>query len=120
MTMRRLWPLLAIALISGCGSVRTVGSDTHASAKALQLSRTYCTEIPRIYSGVAYNFCALNGAPATSYQRSADPSPPAPDAPQGLYWPLFDGLLSAATDTLMLPYTVYRQQRDGNIELIHD
>lgn len=120
MTMFRFLPLFAAALLAGCGSVRTVDSDAHESVNELKLGRTYCTEIPRIYSGVAYNFCALNGAPATSYQHSADPSPPAPDVPQGLYWPLFDGLLSAATDTLMLPYTVYRQQRDGNIELIHD
>ncbi|MFR0691518.1 YceK/YidQ family lipoprotein [Enterobacterales bacterium AE_CKDN230030158-1A_HGKHYDSX7] len=120
MTMYRFWPLLAAALLAGCGSVRTVDSDAQASVKELKLGNTYCTEIPRIYSGVAYNFCALHGDPGGSYQHSAGLTPPPPDSPQGLYWPLFDGVLSAATDTLMLPYTVYRQQRDGSIELTHD
>ena len=112
--------LIVTAGVSGCGSVRTLDSEAHESVSDLKLGRTYCTEIPRIYSGVAYNFCALHGNPGGSYQRSAGLSPPLPDSPQGLYWPLFDGLLSAATDTLVLPYTIYRQQRDGSIELTHD
>ncbi|MDR2960464.1 MAG: YceK/YidQ family lipoprotein [Stenotrophomonas sp.] len=120
MLSRLLAVLIVSAAVSGCGSVRTLDSEAHESVRDLKLGRTYCTEIPRIYSGVAYNFCALHGDPGGSYQRSAGLSPPLPDAPQGLYWPLFDGLLSAATDTLALPYTIYRQQRDGSIELTHD
>lgn len=120
MTMHHFWPLLAVALLGGCGTARTLDSDAHASVKELRLSGTYCTEIPRIYSGVAYNFCALNGNPGGGYQHDAGLSPPAPDAPQAIYWPLFDGVLSAATDTLFLPYTLYRQHRDGSIELRRD
>ncbi|MCE4071125.1 YceK/YidQ family lipoprotein [Pseudomonas nitroreducens] len=120
MLTRLFTTLILTTAIAGCGSVRTLDSDAHESVKELKLGRTYCTEIPRIYSGVAYNFCALHGDPGGSYQRSAGLSPPLPDAPLGLYWPLFDGVLSAATDTLALPYTVYRQQRDGNIELTRD
>lgn len=120
MLSRLFAALIVVAGVTGCGSVRTLDSEAHESVSDLKLGRTYCTEIPRIYSGVAYNFCALHGDPGGRYQRSAGLSPPLPDAPLGLYWPLFDGVLSAATDTLVLPYTIYRQQRDGSIELTHD
>lgn len=88
MLRRLLAVLLVTAGVTGCGSVRTLDSDAHESVSDLKLGRTYCTEIPRIYSGVAYNFCALHGDPGGRYQRSAGLSPPLPDSPQGLYWPL--------------------------------
>lgn len=82
--LRRLFAVLIVtAGVSGCGSVRTLDSEAHESVSDLKLGRTYCTELPRIYSGVAYNFCALHGDPGGSYQRSAGLSPPLPDSPRG-------------------------------------
>nr|WP_052355414.1 YceK/YidQ family lipoprotein [Pseudomonas knackmussii] len=102
-----------------CGSVQTLNSESSADVGELHLKGTYCTRIPRIYSGVAYNFCALYGDPGGAYQHDAAVSPPPPASPQGIYWPFLDGLLSGVTDTLALPYTIYRQNRDGSIELTH-
>ncbi|WP_440468929.1 YceK/YidQ family lipoprotein [Pseudomonas sp. YH-1] len=34
--------------------------------------------------------------------------------------PIFDMGLSAVADTLALPYTLYRQDRDGDIQLLRD
>ncbi|WP_160285877.1 YceK/YidQ family lipoprotein [Pseudomonas knackmussii] len=118
MFIRLLVVLMLVAGLAGCGSMLTVNSEPSADVGELHLGRTYCTQLPRIYSGVAYNFCALYGDPGGAYQR--DPSLSAPPADsQGIYWPLIDGVLSAATDTLALPYTIFRQQRDGSIELTH-
>ena len=63
--------------------------------------KTYCQSLPRIYSGLAFDFCVLN----------------APPDPSGFLVPfvLLDLPLSAVFDTVALPYTVYRQVTDGNL-----
>lgn len=111
--------LLLVVALGGCGSAMTVNRGDSADVRDMRLDKTYCTHIPRVYSGVVYNFCTLNGESGGAYQRDAQL--PLPYTPLGyyVYWPLVDGVLSAATDTLVLPYTIFRQQRDGSIELTH-
>lgn len=91
---------LSLAL-AGCGTVSTVLQDDESAARGLRKQKTYCQSIPRIYSGLAYDFCALN----------------APPDPTGYLVPfiLLDLALSGVLDTVSLPYTVYRQAADGNI-----
>ncbi|VVP96869.1 hypothetical protein PS918_03775 [Pseudomonas fluorescens] len=94
----------AISLaLSGCGTVATVLQDDAAAAQGLRRQKTYCQSIPRVYSGLAYDFCVLN----------------APPDPTGVLVPLvlLDLALSGALDTVALPYTVYRQGQDGNISI---
>ncbi|WP_256345649.1 YceK/YidQ family lipoprotein [Pseudomonas sp. PD9R] len=89
--------------LTGCGTVATVLQDEAEAAQGLRRQKTYCQSIPRIYSGLAYDFCALN----------------APPDPTGILVPLvlLDLALSGALDTVVLPYTVYRQGMDGNIRI---
>ncbi|MFV8781754.1 YceK/YidQ family lipoprotein [Microbulbifer sp. SA54] len=61
--------------------------------------------MPRVYSGIAYNMCKLNSNGSSIYF----------DDLLGLT--LLDSLLSAATDSIALPYTLYTQQSQGNIPL---
>ncbi|MCK8665291.1 YceK/YidQ family lipoprotein [Pseudomonas azerbaijanoccidens] len=99
--------LLAILMLTGCGTVQTVVRGDEVAAKSLKEQKSYCGAIPRIYSGVTYDFCALN-APLQS-GRDADKHDSAPAIV------LLDVVVSGALDTLLLPYTIYRQQADGSI-----
>jgi uncharacterized protein YceK len=94
-------------MLTGCGTVQTVMMGDESTAKSLNQKKSYCGAVPRIYSGVTYDFCVLfapleEGRDAQKYDN----------APLGL---LVDVVLSGALDTLMLPYTIYRQQADGSI-----
>ena len=89
--------------LSGCGTVSTVLQNDEDAARGLRKQKTYCQSIPRIYSGLAYDFCVLN----------------APPDPTGILVPLvlLDLALSGALDTVSLPYTIYRQGVDGNLAI---
>jgi uncharacterized protein YceK len=104
LTMKMTVLLCTFALVlSGCGTAVTVLQDDEDSARSLRKQKTYCQSIPRIYSGLAYDFCVLNAAPD----------------PTGILLPfvLVDFTLSGVFDTVLLPYTVYRQAADGNISI---
>ncbi|WP_166218695.1 YceK/YidQ family lipoprotein [Pseudomonas atagonensis] len=90
-------------MLSGCGSALTVLQDDADASRELRKRKTYCQSIPRIYSGLAYDFCVLH----------------APPDPSGVLVPfvLLDLPLSGAVDTLSLPYTIYRQVSDGNLSI---
>ncbi|NMX90404.1 MULTISPECIES: YceK/YidQ family lipoprotein [unclassified Pseudomonas] len=88
-------------MLSGCGTVNTVLRDDLAATRELRKQKTYCQSIPRVYSGVAFDFCLLNAQPDFT----------------GVLVPavLVDIVASGAVDTVLLPYTIYRQSTDGNI-----
>jgi uncharacterized protein YceK len=102
LTIRMAVASSAISLaLTGCGTVATVLQDDAEAAQGLRRQKTYCQSIPRVYSGLAYDFCVLN----------------APPDPTGILVPLvlLDLALSGGLDTVVLPYTIYRQTVDGNI-----
>ncbi|MHC8289327.1 YceK/YidQ family lipoprotein [Pseudomonas sp. XS1P51] len=104
MTIKMALSLGALSLaLSGCGTVSTVLQDDEDAARGLRKQKTYCQSIPRIYSGLAYDFCVLN----------------APPDPTGFLVPfvLLDLTLSGVFDTVSLPYTIYRQATDGNLSI---
>lgn len=103
--------LLLISLsLAGCGTINTVLRGDEVTSRELLDKKSYCNTVPRIYSGVYYDFCLLN-APA-----------PAPEQPgrSGYAMPglLIDAALCGVLDTVALPYTIYRQSRDGSIEIV--
>ncbi|MHC8303887.1 YceK/YidQ family lipoprotein [Pseudomonas sp. PB3P13] len=87
--------------LTGCGTVLTVLQGDEDAARGLRKQKTYCQSVPRIYSGLAYDFCLLN----------------APPDPTGVLIPfvLLDITLSGVLDTVALPYTIYRQAAHGNL-----
>lgn len=102
LTIKTVVLFIACSLaLSGCGTAVTVLQNDEDAARSLRKQKTYCQSIPRIYSGLAYDFCVLN----------------APPDPTGFLVPLvlLDLALSGALDTVSLPYTIYRQGVDGNI-----
>lgn len=106
--MVKLLVLASVTLVMvGCGTVTTVLREDVATVRALKTSKTYCQSVPRIYSGVTYNLCILHGPPNSTGDITLNNVP----------WTLIDIPLSGITDTLLLPYTIYRQSADGSIEL---
>lgn len=98
----RLWMGCALAVaLSGCGTMRTVSNESKAVDDLAQWN-SYCPEIPRIYSGVAYQFCNLTGPERTGVH--SDP-----------YETLIDMAASGIADTVVLPYTSYQQYKYGNM-----
>lgn len=89
--------------LSGCGTAKTVLQADEDATRSLRKHKTYCQSIPRLYSGLAYNFCILN----------------APPDPTGFLVPyaLLDITLSGVMDTVALPYTIYRQVAHGNLSI---
>lgn len=109
--MRTRAMMLTALLLGGCGTIQTVARNDQAAVDGLKEQKSYCGAVPRIYSGLAYDFCSLNaplasGVDADNHRNTAIP---------GL---LVDAVVSGALDTLLLPYTIYRQQVDGSI-VIH-
>jgi uncharacterized protein YceK len=108
MIKRLFWLTLLGAAVTGCGTVNTVVGGEEITRRCLAEAEAYCTSIPRIYSGVSYNFCRLHAEPRFDRSLKTDGSVP-------IF--VLDSVLSAALDTVALPYTVYRQCTDGNIQL---
>ena len=103
--MKYLALLTSLVLLSGCGTVTTLTSSDSEIVQNLKRQNTGCVSVPRVYSGVAYNMCKLNSNGNSIYFVPM----------VGVY--LVDSVLSATTDTVMLPYTVYAQSQDGSINL---
>ena len=105
--MRIPFILLTLLWLHGCGTVTTLSNSDQQISSRLSRHDTYCDSVSRVYSGVAYDFCRVNSKPSNTSL----------DFLFGLY--LIDGVLSAVTDTLVLPYTIYAQSEKGSIQVAH-
>jgi uncharacterized protein YceK len=101
-----LFPLVFV--LTGCGTFQTLAPEKGKVKISYNDKKSYCQSIPRIYSGVAHNFCLMYGEPRkTSYTAAADLP----------VWAI-DTMFCAVTDTLALPYTVTRQIKDGALKVV--
>ena len=92
---------------AGCGTISTVASSDSSVERKLTKANTYCVSIPRIYSGVFYDSCHLHAKPEGSSFYYPD-------------WLMLYGVdvvVSGVTDTVMLPYTIYKQVDSGSIKI---
>ena len=100
---------LSVTLLSACATVKTLNpSNGHVQIEH-QGAKSYCEEIPRVYSGFSYNLCKLYGEPNQqgNWGSSLGHVP----------FVVIDTVCSAAADTLALPYTLVRQANDGTIQV---
>lgn len=104
--------LLALTLTLGaCGHITTVFQGDVATSNYLLNHKSSCGAVPRVYSGVMFDFCML-------YAEAADNDRNSPSSGPGSMPGLFvDMAFSGVMDTLVLPYTIYRQATDGSIEI---
>ena len=101
-----LYPMSLSVLLSGCGSLATLLSSDSYIERNLERRNTYCSYIPRVYSGVVYDMCKLHAKPKNSYSD-----------PTVFMFVGLDLMLSGAVDTLVLPYTMYQQSEVGSNHL---
>lgn len=106
--VKHIFLLATLVAVTGCGTVNTVFRGDGVASRKLNGTRTYCTTIPRVYSGVSYGFCTLHGEPSLPSSIQAQYAVP------GVIADLF---VSGVMDTVLLPYTVYRQVSDGSIPI---
>ncbi|HEY7884629.1 MAG TPA: YceK/YidQ family lipoprotein [Cellvibrionaceae bacterium] len=105
--MKTALTLVVLVFLSGCGTINTTFRGDQVAASHLGSAGTYCNSIPRLYSGIGYDFCLLNARRRNQTFFSAP----------GMEMLFFDAVLSAALDTLVLPYTLVKQYEHGNIPL---
>lgn len=103
--MKRWGMVVAAGALVGCGTVNTVLREDDVTRQNLREVKSFCNAVPRVYSGVVYDFCRLHAEPSMGISGSGP-----------VMFVIVDMGLSGLLDTLVLPYTVYRQNRDGSIE----
>lgn len=105
----------SLLLASGCGTINTVFRPDAVASQNLKESRSHCENVPRIYSGVIYGFCTLNGEPKPEKSLNEQSF----SGFTGNAFPILaiEAIASGVMDTLVLPYTIYRQNKDGSIEI---
>ena len=113
-TSKVLWGVVFMSL-AGCGTVNTVFRPDAVASQNLKDSRSHCENVPRIYSGVVYGFCTLNGEPQP--EKSLSNISLSDHAGSLLPVVALEFVASGVLDTLVLPYTIYRQSKDGSIEI---
>lgn len=94
-------------IICGCGTVSTVAYSDKSVELNLKKSKSYCESIPRVYSGVFYDACQLHANPASSSYY----------VPDWLFLYAADAIVSGVADTVLLPYTIYKQVDVGSINI---
>jgi uncharacterized protein YceK len=107
--MKALIALAIVGVLAGCGTVNTVFRNDVVTSDNLKEARSFCGAVPRVYSGVVYDFCLLHG-------EAPKPGRTKPGPNMNLV--ALDMGASAILDTLVLPYTFYRQHNDGGIEVV--
>lgn len=93
--------------VSGCGTINTTFRDDMVASNKLANWQSHCDSVPRVYSGAAFDYCTLNAAPRRSIGFDGYPAAPLIVLDMGL---------SGIADTFLLPYTIYLQNKYGNIE----
>ena len=109
----KLLLLLVSLMLSACGTTNTVLRDEYIAVRNLKDVETKCYSIPRVYSGVAYDFCKLNAKPVLVHDEGISEIEDVASVPIAF----LDMVICLVTDTLALPYTIVQQYRHDNIEL---
>lgn len=111
----KVWWIAICLTLAGCGTINTVFRPDAVASQNLKDSRSHCESVPRIYSGVIYGFCTLNGEPKP--EKSLNDQSVLNSAGNAIPVIAIEAVASGVLDTLVLPYTIYRQSKDGSIEI---
>ncbi len=100
--------LLALCTFS-CATIKTINPPTDHINISYNGKKSYCEEIPRVYSGVWYNFCLMYGEPSTRIYLG--------NSTNKIPWFVIDTVFSAISDTVVLPYTIIKQAEKGSLKV---
>lgn len=109
MNKKSLVSILVIATLAGCSTLDTLNPPNDQISITHNGQKTYCTYIPRIYSGVSYIGCKFRSEPTVHSNWGGEIN--------GVPVVLIDAACSAVADTLVLPYTLPRQINEGSIDV---
>ena len=107
MNFRCVLLMLATASASGCGTINTTFRHDAVASNKLARWDSHCDSVPRIYSGTVFDYCTLDAEPRKITGSDGFPAP-------ALI--VFDMGLSAVADTVLLPYSIYLQNKQGDIK----
>ncbi|XHF34109.1 YceK/YidQ family lipoprotein [Pseudomonas chlororaphis] len=107
MKIKYILLMLATASASGCGTINTTFRDDAVASNKLARWHSHCDSVPRIYSGTAFDYCTLDAEPRQSTGFDGHPA-------AALI--VLDMGLSAVADTVVLPYSIYLQNKHGDIK----
>ena len=94
--------ILAGFLISSCGTLSTLQDGPLLLANEKYMGSQPCDKIGRIYSGVRYDYCIVFLGDGSDWELEGY-----------LVW---DFPFSFVLDTVILPYSIYRQVTAGDLE----
>lgn len=100
--------LLALSTFS-CATIKTINPPKNHINISHYGKKSYCENIPRVYSGLSYNICLLYGEPSKSVNIGSSLN----DIP----FVVIDTAFSAVTDTIVLPYTIVMQADKGSLKV---
>lgn len=101
---------ISLALFTcSCATIKTVEPTQNHVDISHGKYKSNCKSIPRIYSGTSYNICILYGDPNKS--ASVD------TAKHSFHSWAIDSAFSIVSDTVILPYTIYAQMKNGSIQV---
>jgi len=101
--------LFLVSSLSACGTLSSRDlTDNSVKIRDYHVE-THCDEISHIYSGIQYDLCILDS------ERGAAPAKLQMDP---LWLTSIDFVFSAVADTLILPYTIFQQFENGNIDVV--
>jgi len=107
-----LMVMALLFLVSACGTFKSFSNNDNGKVRInSSLVNSKCDEISYLYSGVQYDFCLLHASRRNTGGHIKFDS-------VWFVWP--DFLFSAVADTLVLPYTAYKQVVDGNLKVVKD
>lgn len=107
MTSRYILLILAAATATGCGTINTTFRDDSVTSNKLARWQSHCDSVSRIYGGAILDDCTLNAEPRRTSGFDGHPAAALIALDMGI---------SAVADTLVLPYTIYLQNKHGDIK----
>jgi uncharacterized protein YceK len=101
--------LFLASSLSGCGTFSSRDITDNTVRIRDYHVKTHCDEISHVYSGIQYDLCILDS------DRGAAPAKVQIDP---LWLTSVDFVFSAVADTFILPYTIFKQVENGNIDVV--
>ena len=101
--------ILMTFCLSSCGTIKSFDNENNKVQITHRQGTTKCDEISYIYSGVRYDLCLLHSDKKKApFKFQLDP----------LWLLSIDVVLSGVADTAVLPYTIYKQAKYGNLKVV--
>ncbi|WP_157976424.1 YceK/YidQ family lipoprotein [Parahaliea mediterranea] len=100
----RVLALTLPAILAGCGTLNTAPKSNADIGRQLAGNGSYCSSVPRVYSGVAYDLCLLNAEERYLTSNTF--------LQYGILADLL--VLSPVADTVLLPVTIMQQAKVGS------